>query len=75
MTKIYIQAGYSDYSNLIFLHTKSPHMVGELLSGDVATTPNKGGPVSSSSPAVRCGFAVILLEYFFASLTLLRWKL
>ena len=42
MAKIYIQAGFSDYSNLIFLHTKSPHMVGELLSGDVATTPNKG---------------------------------
>ena len=41
-------AGYSDYANLIFLHTKSPHKVGELLSGDVASAPNNEDPVCNS---------------------------
>ena len=46
------QAGYSDYSDLIKLTTKSAHMVGELLSGDHAAS---GAAAGGGKAAVADG--------------------
>jgi hypothetical protein len=67
-------AGYSDTSNIIFLQTNSPHMVGELLSGDVASTPAtaSANAAASGAAAASCKSSAVMMAIVLSLISLFQ---